>query len=180
MQILQGGGYSTLLSLALPAPVYVFGGLTTFLAAWASDRFRLRAPFIAGSALICLAGLLIVGYADTIAVRFFGSFLVVGGSQANVPAVLAYAANNVLGHSKRAIMSAVVIGMGGVGGILASTVYRQVDYPRYLNGLWTTVGCQLLILVLVGALTVHARKKNRAADEGRAVIEGVERFRYTI
>ena len=51
---------------------------------------------------------------------------------ANVPAVLAYSANNTVSHSKRGISSAVVIGMGGVGGIFAATIYRQVDSPGYL------------------------------------------------
>lgn len=119
---------------------------------------------------------------------------------ANVPAVLAYSANNTVSHSKRGISSAVVIGMGGVGGILAATIYRQVDFPGYLcvpfslpfcartgltapwcrPGLWATFGCQLLIIALVGTLTLHFRKQNRLADEGkRGPIEGVEGFRYT-
>lgn len=73
--------------------------------------------------------------------EFFFRFLAIGGCQANVPAVLAYQANNVLSHSKRSVASAVsivfpkpfylsqhnmqiVIGMGGVGGIFASLAYR--------------------------------------------------------
>jgi tRNA A37 threonylcarbamoyladenosine dehydratase len=50
----------------------------------------------------------------------------------NVPSVLAYQANNTITYSKKSIASAIVIGMGGVGGIVASTVYRQADAPQYM------------------------------------------------
>jgi len=50
----------------------------------------------------------------------------------NVPSVLAYQANNTITYSKKSVASAIVIGMGGMGGIMASTVYRQVDYPGYM------------------------------------------------
>jgi hypothetical protein len=51
---------------------------------------------------------------------------------ANVPSVLAFQANNTVTHTKKSVSSAIVIGMGGVGGIMASTVYRQADFPRYM------------------------------------------------
>jgi len=53
-------------------------------------------------------------------------------SPANVPSVLAYQATNTVTHTKKSVSAAIVIGMGGVGGILASTVYRQADFPRYM------------------------------------------------
>jgi hypothetical protein len=33
-------------------------------------------------------------------------------------------------HTKRAVQTAVIIASGGVGGIMASTVFRQEDYPK--------------------------------------------------
>jgi hypothetical protein len=84
-----------------------------------------------------------MAFGKVIEARYFGSFLAIAGCQgtlrspraflrpcsypnspsaANVPAVLAYQANNILSHSKRAVSSAVVIGFGGVGGIFASLV----------------------------------------------------------
>lgn len=99
----------------------------------------MRAPFIGLSATVCLVGLIIMAWGGPLGVRYFGSFLSIAGCQANVPAVLAYQANNVRSYSKRAVASAVVIGMGGVGGIFASLVYRQVDAPAYLPGLGATI-----------------------------------------
>ena len=53
--------------------------------------------------------------------RYFGTFLTIAGTQSNVPAVLAYSQNNIRMSSKRAVTSAVVIGFGGIGGIVASS-----------------------------------------------------------
>ena len=60
------------------------------------------------------------------------SYLLAAASSANVPSVLAYQATNTVTHTKKSVSAAIVIGMGGVGGILASTVYRQADFPRYM------------------------------------------------
>merc|ERR1712098_499386 len=82
-----------------------------------SDKTHMRAPFIAGSATVCFIGLLITAYAEKNGVRYFGSYLTIAGCQSNVPAVMAYAQNNVTKHSKRSFTSAMVIGFGGCGGM---------------------------------------------------------------
>ncbi|KAJ7174164.1 major facilitator superfamily domain-containing protein [Mycena crocata] len=178
--ILAGGGYTVETSLLLSAPPYVFAAIYTFAIAFASDRLRKRAMFIAISALVCMTGLFIMAFGGKIGPRYFGSFLAIAGCQANVPAVLAYQANNILSHSKRAVASALVIGFGGIGGIFASTVYREKDTPKYLNGLGATIGCQGLILVLLVLLTLDFRKVNKRVDEGTAVVERKPGFKYTL
>ncbi|KAJ7200964.1 major facilitator superfamily domain-containing protein [Mycena rebaudengoi] len=155
--ILAGGGYSVELSLLLSAPPYVFAAFFTYAVAYASDKLRKRAIFIALNALVCMTGLFIMAFAGKIGPRYFGAFLAIGGCQSNVPAVLAYQANNILTYSKRAVTSAVVIGFGGMGGIFA-----------------------VLILLLLVLLTLDLKKMNKRVDEGTAVIEGKPGFKYTL
>jgi hypothetical protein len=81
----------------------------------------MRAPFIAASNAVCVIGLAITAYAGTSGVRYFGCFLTIAGAQSNVPAVLAYSQNNVRMAAKRSVTSALVIGFGGIGGIIASS-----------------------------------------------------------
>ncbi|BGP56867.1 hypothetical protein JCM8202v2_004500 [Rhodotorula sphaerocarpa] len=178
--ILKGGGYSTEKSLLLSAPPYATAAIYTYISAHYSDRTRLRAPFVGGAALVCMVGLLIMALTEPLGVRYFGSFLTIAGCQSNVPAVMAYQNNNILSHSKRAVANAITIGMGGVGGIMASLVYRQVDYPKYLPGLGATIGCQGMIILLCALLSIHFRRCNKRADEGTYIIEGNPKFRYTI
>ncbi|GAA5999145.1 uncharacterized protein JCM10292_001622 [Rhodotorula paludigena] len=178
--ILSGGGYDIKTSLLLSAPPYVFAGIYTATIATLSDKFRKRAVFICISSTVCFTGLFIMAYAGPLGVRYFGSFLTIAGAQSNVPGVLAYQANNVLGQSKRAISSAVCIGMGGVGGIFASLVYRQADYPKYLPGLWATIGCQFAIITICLVNSFFFTRANKKADRGETVIEENPRFRYAI
>jgi kynureninase len=42
--------------------------------------------------------------------------------------------NNVVGQTKRAFTSALVIGFGGIGGIVASLSFRTKDIPYYRSG----------------------------------------------
>lgn len=50
---------------------------------------------------------------------------------ANTPGIAAFTSTNTVTHVKKAVASAVIIGMGGVGGILAGVAFRQADYPHY-------------------------------------------------
>ncbi len=127
--ILAGAGYSTVLSLMLSAPPYIVAAIFTFIMAYFSDRTRQRGLFVSLNALVCIVGCLIIGYTANRNVRYFGSFLAIMGAQSNVPAVIAFGSNNTVSHSKKAVSAAIIIGMGGVGGIFASLVYRQADYP---------------------------------------------------
>jgi cyanate permease len=132
--ILSGGGYSTELALILSMPPNLFASIWIFVSAWASDKYKARSIIIVMNAILCIVGLLILGFAPSIGARYVGSFLGIAGCQANLPGVLALQANNILGHSKRAVGSAMIVGFGGVGGILASVSFAQRDFPRYLPG----------------------------------------------
>jgi len=80
--------------------------------------------------LICITGLFLTGYHKNNGVRYFGLFLINIGASGCIPGVLAYSANNITTHTKRAVSTAVIIAAGGVGGIFATMVYRQKDAPK--------------------------------------------------
>lgn len=119
-------------------------------------------------------------------------------STANVPTTAKYQANNIVGLSKRAVGSALLVGGGGVGGIIASLIFRQKDYPHCehcsvkllglpsdsvtadIPGVSGTIGFQVLLISIVGTLSLWYKRQNRLADEGKVVLEGTPGFRYTI
>ena len=70
--------------------------------------------------------------------KYFGTFLLTAGVNANIPTAMAYQANNIRGHWTRAFGSATLVGFGGLGGISGSLILRMRDTPRYLNGIY---GC---------------------------------------
>jgi hypothetical protein len=83
------------------------------------------------NATIEIIGIAVLGFAGNSSVRYFGAFLLVGASNANVPAALTYQGVNIVGQWKRAFCSATIVGMGGVGGIVGSLTFRSQDAPTY-------------------------------------------------
>lgn len=180
--ILRGMGYSAGMSQILSAPPYVSAVVVALGLAWAADKAHLRSPFIAISCILVVIGLSMTAYHTNNAIRYLGIFIGMAGAQSNVPTVLAYQANNIRTNSKRSVGSALQIGFGGIGGIYASTVFRQKDSPKYLNGLWATMGAQFLMLALLVIMSLYFKRKNRQHAEGtlQEPLEGHEDFTYTI
>lgn len=201
----EGMGYTPFMSQVLGAPPSVFAVIVCFALSWWADKLKMRAPFIMGQAVITIVGLVLTGYAlENNGVRYFGSFLGVAGAAGNVPAILAYQSNNIRTNSKRAVGSALQVGFGrffphpfeylilrsqiftniiilagSIGGILASTVYRNQDRPQYVPGIWATLGAQFLMLILTGLMTMYFRNQNKNQEKKGKKLENCEGFRYT-
>ncbi|KAJ5766244.1 major facilitator superfamily domain-containing protein [Penicillium nucicola] len=176
----QGMGYGVAASQCLVAPPFGLAAILMFSTSWIGDKYRMRGPILVFNALISIVGLPIMGFAKNNAVRYFGVFLAVAGVNANIPASMAYQANNVRGQWTRAFSSATLVGFGGIGGIVSSLVFRAQDAPSYPPGMWTTIACNILILVIVAVLSLWFRHCNKQADKGKKIIEGSPDFRYTI
>ncbi|KAL8280513.1 hypothetical protein RQP46_007161 [Phenoliferia psychrophenolica] len=171
--ILRGAGYSARLSLILSAPPYIFATIWMGISATIADRKRKRAVFLIFNNTICILGLILLGWGKLTGVRMLGCFLALAGCQANVPTAASYQANNIVSHSKRAVSSAVFVAWGGIGGIVASMIFRQVDYPYCISG---TMAFQASSIVIVSGLSLHFKRQNKLADEGKIVIEGQPGF----
>lgn len=142
-------GFSLAASQCLIAPPYVFAAILMFSMAWIGDRYRVRGLIIVANSLISIIGLPIMGFHSNAGVRYFGVFLATAGANANVPATMAYQANNIRGQWKRAFCSATLTGMGGIGGIAGSLVFRSQDAPDYVPGVIATIVLVPLLLPLL-------------------------------
>jgi MFS family permease len=179
---MQGMGYTAGVANLLSAPPVVSAVISAFTFAWLGDKYHLRAPVIAAQCVICIVGLMITAYHSRNGVRYFGIFLGIAGCQGNIPAVLAYQSNNIRLQSKRSVGSALQIGFGAIGGIIASTSFKQADAPKYVPGLWATAALQLFILAALCVTSSYFYIKNRQLDRGTLTkpIEGQEGFKYTL
>ncbi|KAF9486023.1 MFS general substrate transporter [Pholiota conissans] len=180
--ILRGMGWSQTNSLLLSAPPYGPSIVTTMLIAYFSDKHKHRAGFIVGSVIVCLVGLSITAFAKQNEVRYFGVFLTTIGNSGSIPTILAYSTNNVVSHTKRNVQTAVTISWAGLSGVMATTVFRAKDSPRYIPGLSAAMASQVVLLILVGITTLHFSKQNRLMREGKRSkpLEGQPGFYYTL
>ena len=104
------------------------------LTAFICDRVHLRGPFIIGNGLLAILGLSMTAFLKGAAGRYVGVFFGIAAVSANVTTILSYQHNNIVGQTKRAIASALLIGAGAVGGIIATNIFREQDYPTYRYG----------------------------------------------
>jgi len=65
------------------------------------------------------------GFLDAPVPRYIGTFLGYAGAIGLVVTSMSWMANNLRGDGKRAIATAVMISVSGVGGIYSSLVFRQ-------------------------------------------------------
>ena len=127
-------GFSVGLSLLLVAPPYVFTVFVTLATSYWADRTHRRTPFIFIHSVMAISGFALIASSFPTGVKLLGTFLAVAGSNANQPAAIAFAQNNIITTSKRAVVSSMQIAFGAIGGIAASTVFRQQDAPKYIPG----------------------------------------------
>lgn len=135
----NGMGFDIAASQCLVAPPYVFAGIVMFGTAWVADKYRTRGLVVVFNALLCIIGIPMMGFAKGNATRYAGVFFVTAGANANIPATMAYQANNVRGQWTRALSSATLVGFGGIGGIASSLVFRSQDAPGYKPGMYATI-----------------------------------------
>ncbi|KAJ9668395.1 hypothetical protein H2201_001443 [Coniosporium apollinis] len=174
-------GFSIGASQCLVAPPYAFAGIVMYIVSWIGDKYHIRGPIIVFNMLLAVIGLPIMGFHKNAGVRYFGVFLVTAGANANVPATMAYQANNIRGQWKRAFCSATLVGFGGIGGIAGSLVFRTQDRPTYYPGIYACIACTIMNMIIVGLLTIRFRIQNKRADRGEVVLEDSgQGFRYTI
>lgn len=88
------------------SPPFVFGAIYALVVAYFSDKTIKRGPYLAFNAALGVIGFPMIAYCKGNAPRYIGTFLALAGSSANMPGVLAWQANNVIGQSKRAYSSA--------------------------------------------------------------------------
>lgn len=167
---------------ALLIPPYAAALPWGLLMARLSDRTRLRSPFIALNALICILGLGLFAFLprNRAAGRYIGLFITAAACNSNVPLVSSYSQTAIRMQSKRAWTSALVVGFGGLGGIVSALVFREHDAPQYRFGIIFTMACQAVIFVCMVSLGTFFMFANKQAARGKRVLEGHPEFRYQI
>ncbi|KAF2173260.1 hypothetical protein M409DRAFT_17203 [Zasmidium cellare ATCC 36951] len=176
----EGMGFDAAMAECLIAPPYVFAAIWMFACAVLGDKYHLRGPIIIVNALLGVIGLPMLGFLTSPAARYVGVFLATTSCNANVPAILSYQANNLRGQWKRAFASATLVGAGGIGGIIGSTVFRSQDKPGYRPGIYATVIASALVVVITCFMDLKFHRANKSAAAGGKVIEGLAGFRYTL
>ncbi|KAL2842521.1 major facilitator superfamily domain-containing protein [Aspergillus pseudoustus] len=167
-----GMGFDATATQLLQITPMIWAACCMFIIGWVGDRWRIRGPLIIFNMTTAVVGLTLLGFHSVVGVRFLGLFLASGGVNGNIPLLMAYQANNIRGQWKRASATAIFVGLGGVGGVAGSLVFRPSDAPLFRPGLWACIACCLASIIMVLLLSLYFWRLNLRAERGEIVLEG--------
>lgn len=171
--IIRDLGYTAEAAQVRSIPVFVVATVVSLIVAWTADRLRHRFGFCILGICIASVGYIILLCQDrvTVGVRYFAIFIIVSGGYTCQPVTLAWIQNNMTGHYKRSISSAMMVGFGNTGGIVASNIFITSQAPRYPVGYGVSLGllwmCAAACVVLLLGVMVENRKRDRGERDWR-------------
>lgn len=166
--ILKELGWASVRAQVLSIPIYVVACFFTLITALIADRLRHRYAFTMIGVLIATVGYLILLAQKHVPVgaRYLAVYFIIVGGYITQPVTLVWLNNNMGGHYKRSISSALQIGIGNCGGIVASNIYITSQSPTYHVGFGVSLGLMWLCGLACTAFFVGLRMENRKRDAG--------------
>ncbi|GAA5882153.1 hypothetical protein JCM3774_002944 [Rhodotorula dairenensis] len=145
-----------LLTVPMYAVACVFVVVTSILA----DRQKTRFRWMMLDLILCFFGLIINLTPAPYGVKYFGLFLIAMGAYGGLPTSVTWLTNNTSGQTKRAISSAFQIGIGNLGALASSNVYRTQDKPHYYLGHGVVLGFNVIGLIAAPTYAYMLKRAN--------------------
>ncbi|KAF9889688.1 hypothetical protein FE257_006994 [Aspergillus nanangensis] len=167
--ILHELGYTAVRAQVMSIPVYIVATVIALTAAWLSDRLRHCYLFTLTGCLVATMGYVILLCQDSVPVgaRYFAIFAITGGGYLTQPILMGWLSNNMGGHYKQSIASAMQIGLGNCGGLVASNIFYDSEAPGYRTGYGVSLGmtwvCGAACLAFLGYLV----RENKLREQGK-------------
>ncbi|CAB4387089.1 unnamed protein product [Rhizophagus irregularis] len=172
--IINGMGFDFVKSQLLSVPPYLCAGVTTLVLATISDRKDIRSPFIISCSIVAIIGyILLVVPSVGIPGKYAGACIVGSGLFPTIVTSITWLTNNIAGHAKRAIATAMVMMCANLGGALASQVYRQKDYPHYAYGHSISLGFLITAtFISISQLLIFKTLNKKKKENPQSFLEG--------
>ncbi|KIL66695.1 hypothetical protein M378DRAFT_23322 [Amanita muscaria Koide BX008] len=165
--IIVGLGYSGVQAQLHTAIVYILAVVLTVVVALLGDRLKLRGPFVLGALPLSMLGYIVMIASKSNATRFGGACLLIAGTNASVPPLMAIVANNSKGHYKRASVMAIQSTITSISGIPGTYLYTLDQQPRFIKGHSICLALLVVSWTLIAANVSYCIWENKARREGR-------------
>jgi dipeptide/tripeptide permease len=161
-------GYTASAAQIRSIPIFIVATITAVIAAYVTDRLRHRYWFTILGLVIASIGYILLLAQDSLSagVKYFALFLVVPGGYITQPIVLVWMSNLMSGHYKRSVSSAMQVGFGNLGGIVASNVFFTSEAPKYPTGYGVSLGMLWICGAACTGLFFLVKMENKKRDRG--------------
>ena len=184
--IIKGLGYSSIDAQLYSVPPYAVAAALTVLAAFASDKYKIRGPIILAFLPLSIIGYAVIGHTNNVHVKYGMLFLMASGLYPSVPPILVWLSNNYTSHYTRATAIGLQLAIANCGGFVAAFVYQAHEAPSYKQSHTTIMGllCGAWVLVAAKCAYLHSINKRKAAGKFDQYIgcgdDKDPQFRYTL
>ncbi|KAI0176135.1 MFS general substrate transporter [Hypoxylon sp. FL1284] len=192
--IIRNLGYSSSTAQLMTVPIYITAAILAVIFAFISDRVGKRSPFVISFLLMMIVGFSMCISSENPRVVYGGVFIVSCAIYPAFPGVVTWLSNNLAGSYKRSAGMAIQIGIGNLGGAMASNFYRQKDAPQYKLGhglelAFISIGIVAAFILVVGYGTINKRRDKIIQEGGETRFtneelstkgDGAVTFRYMI
>ncbi|KAL6244531.1 hypothetical protein RBB50_008773 [Rhinocladiella similis] len=161
-------GYSAVNAQLMAVPVFVVAAVISISVGFMADHIKHRFGFIMLGCFVATVGYAIMLSQHTVSVgaRYFALFAIAAGGFISQPIAIVWLSNNLAGHYKRAVGSAVQIGLGNASGLIASNIFLPAEAPEYPAGYGTSFGLVWLCGISAIAMLALLYRENHKRDKG--------------
>lgn len=173
--IIKSLGYTAAQAQLLSVPPYAVAFIVTVAFAVWSEKAGQRGPFIVAASAIAIIGYILLLSDHKAGVSYLGTILAAAGIYPAVALTLAWPANNVSGHTKRAIAGAMQISIGNLGAVLGTQLYRTETAPHYYLGHSFALAYMVANVVVTVITWFVLKRENARRDQGHGSekLEGI-------
>ncbi|KAA8571571.1 hypothetical protein EYC84_001569 [Monilinia fructicola] len=166
--IIQEMGYTAISSQVRSIPIFCVAAATSLVIAYLTDHLQHRFGFtIAGVGIGTVGYIILLCQSHvTTGVKYMACFFITTGGYMTQPVTWTWVANNMAGHYKRSISTAAQIGIGNIGGIIASNIFITNQAPRYPVGYGVSLGMLLMCGAMCTAFFFGLKRENGIRDRG--------------
>lgn len=167
--ILKQLGWTSVRAQVMSIPIYVVATVISLITAFVSDKLRHRFAFTLAGCVIATVGYVILLCQSSVPVggRYFALYAITGGSFMTQPILLGWISNNMAGHYKQSIASAIQIGFGNCGGLVASNIFFDSEAPGYPTGFGVSLGMLWVCGLACVVLFAYVLRENRLREQGK-------------
>ncbi|KAJ5682389.1 hypothetical protein N7462_005554 [Penicillium macrosclerotiorum] len=171
--ILKQLGWTSVRAQVMSIPIYLVATVIALTTAFVSDRLRHRFAFTLTGCVIATVGYVILLCQKSVPVgaRYFALYAITGGGYMTQPILMGWLSNNMAGHYKQSIASAMQIGFGNCGGLVASNIFFDSEAPTYSTGFGVSLGmvwiCGIACVVFFSWLAHENRVRNQGKRDDR-------------
>lgn len=166
--ILRDMGWTSLMAQVMSIPIYVVAAILTLCTAILSDRLKHRFSFVLLGCSLATVGyvILLAQRSVPVGVKYFALFAITGGGYIAQPIIIGWLSNNMSGHYKQAVASAIQIGFGNCGGFVASNIFLSSEAPFYRTGYGTSLSLIWLCVIASVIFVLLLWQENKRRDQG--------------